>query len=237
VRLRVVVYNVRGFRDGSGRVAGVLRGLRPDIVLLNESAGRWRLRRLARTTGLRAAGDPWSPFGRRIKNAVLVRPPLRVDRRRLVRFGRSARFYPRGALVTRVAGPRPVAWAVCVHLGVHPAERLRHAHELLSALERLDGPVVLGGDLNERPEGRAARLLAGRYRDAWALAGASGGDTFPADEPAARIDVLLVSEAIVPRRAEVPETPNVRGASDHRPVVVDLDVPDLHVPDLHVPDP
>lgn len=75
MRLRIVVYNVRGFRDGADRVAAVLHHLRPDVVLMNESGGRRRLRRLARDVEMDVAPDPRSPLRRRVKNAVLVRPP------------------------------------------------------------------------------------------------------------------------------------------------------------------
>ncbi len=43
----MLVYNVRGFRDGADRVASVVERFEPDFALLNESAGRWRLRRFA----------------------------------------------------------------------------------------------------------------------------------------------------------------------------------------------
>jgi endonuclease/exonuclease/phosphatase family metal-dependent hydrolase len=218
----VVVYNVRGFRDGLANVAVVIGRLHPDLLLLNETGGRRSLRRLARSLDLRAAADPWSPFRRRVKNAVLVRPPWRVHERRLIRFAGSRQWYPRGALVARVTHPEAVAWAISVHLGLHPVERRRHAEELTVALGALEGSIVLGGDLNERPDGRAVAVLSERLRDAWALAGEVAGETFPADEPTARIDYLFVSEGVRVERAMVPPTPDVRTASDHRPVAAEI---------------
>jgi endonuclease/exonuclease/phosphatase family metal-dependent hydrolase len=226
MEIRVAAYNVRGFRDGLGNVAAVVGRLRPDVLLLNETGGRWRLRRLARSAAMRAAGDPWSPFRRRVKNAVLVRPPWHVAGRRLLRFEGSRRWYPRGALVARISCPHASAWAISVHLGLHPLERRRHAAELSAALEALGGPVVLGGDLNERPDGRAVALLRERLADVWDLCGDGDGETFPADEPTARIDYLFVSESLGVERAMVPPTPDVRGASDHRPVAADLSLPE-----------
>jgi endonuclease/exonuclease/phosphatase family metal-dependent hydrolase len=226
VRVRVLVYNVRGFRDGADRVASVLERFEPDLVLLNESGGRWRLRRFAKRVQMKAVGDPWSPFRRRVKDAVLVRAPWRVLERRFRRFGDSARWYPRGTVVVRVARSGYRLWAAAVHLGLRPAERRRHAEELVDLLRGLDGPDVVGGDLNETPSGRAVSFLSERLWDAWLLGGDVAGETFPADEPTARIDYLFVSEGIRVERALVPAIPEVRVASDHRPFVAELTLPD-----------
>jgi endonuclease/exonuclease/phosphatase family metal-dependent hydrolase len=222
MRVRVVVYNVHGFREGLGRVAAVIRRFEPDLVLLNETAGRWRLRRLARAVGMRAAGDPWSPFRRRVKNAVLVRPPWTMARRRLIRFPGSRRFYPRGALVALVERPGARTWAVAVHLGLRPGERRRHAEKLVDAIGHLDGPVLLGGDMNELPDRGAAKTLGDRLGDAWLLGGDVAGGTFPAEEPTARIDYLFVSEDVRVDRVLVPSAAEVRIASDHLPVLAEV---------------
>ena len=222
----MLVYNVRGFRDGADRVESVLERFEPDLVLLNESGGRWRLRRFAKRAQMKAVRDPWSPFRRRVKDAVLVRAPWRVLERRFRRFADSARWYPRGTVVVRVARSGYRLWAAAVHLGLRPAERRRHAEELVDLLRGLDGPVVVGGDLNETPSGRAVSFLSERFWDAWLLGGDVAGETFPADEPTARIDYLFVSEGIRVERALVPAIPEVRVASDHRPFVAELTLPD-----------
>lgn len=226
MRVRVLVYNVRGFRDGADRVAAVVRRFEPDIVLLNESDGRLRLRRFARAVGMQAARDPWSPLRRRVKNAVLVRTPWRILTRRLHRFAGSARLYPRGALLAHLGRSGFRLWGVAMHLGLHSVERRNHAQELVDVLRGLDGPIALGGDLNETPSGRAVAFLAERFWDAWLLGGDVAGETFPADEPTARIDYLFVSEGIRVERAIVPPIPQVRVASDHRPLVAELTLPD-----------
>ncbi len=204
----------------------VVRRLEPDLVLLNESGGRWRLRRFARAVGMLAAADPWSPFRRRVKNAVLVRSPWTIVEHRLLRFAGSARFYPRGALVAQVVRPGHRVVVVSVHLGLRPRERLRHARELADALRGLDGPVLVGGDLNETPGRGAAAFLAERLSDAWPADTDEGGDTFPARAATARIDYLFASEGVGVGRAVVPSAPEVRTASDHRPVLVEVEIAD-----------
>ena len=47
MRVRVVVHNVRGFGDGFERLVRLVGYFEPDLLLLNETGGRWRLRRFA----------------------------------------------------------------------------------------------------------------------------------------------------------------------------------------------
>jgi endonuclease/exonuclease/phosphatase family metal-dependent hydrolase len=226
VRVRVVVYNVHGLRAGAGVVARVVDRFRPDLVLLNESGARWRLRRFARALGMQAAADPWSPLRRRVKDAVLVRPPWRIRRHRLVRFEGSERWLPRGAIVAELENEGRPLIAIATHLGLRPAERIRHAGALADLVEDATAPVVLGGDLNERPDGRAVAILARSLRDAWLVGGDVDGDTFPAARPEARIDYLFVGGRIAVDRVLVPAVmPEARAASDHLPVVAELTLP------------
>ena len=225
MRVRVVVYNVRGFRDGFDRLVRLVGHFEPDVVLLNETGGRWPLRRFGKALGLDLAADPWSFFRRRVKDAVLVRPPWRIAEHRQHRFEGGPWLYPRGALVAKLErGPARLR-AISTHLGLHPRERLADARALATLVADIDAPIVAGGDLNEKPDGRAVGLLSERFRDAWLLGGDADGDTFPADEPTARIDYLFVSEGIVVERVLVPPGPDAREASDHRALVAELTLP------------
>ncbi len=80
-------------------------------------------------------------------------------------------------------------------------------------------PVLLGGDLNEGPEGPAVGWLAERYWDVFAAAGEGDGFTFPTAGPRARIDYVLVSEGVTVDRAWVGDA---AGLSDHLPVYADV---------------
>lgn len=171
------------------------------------------------------AADPWSPLRRRVKDAVLVRPPWRIVGHRQHRFAGGPWLYPRGALVAELERRDARLCAISMHLGLHPRERLVHARALAALVESVDDPIVAGGDLNERPDGRAVGFLSKRFRDAWLLGGDAEGETFPADQPTARIDYLFVSEGIVVERVLVPPGPDAREASDHRPLVAELTLP------------
>jgi endonuclease/exonuclease/phosphatase family metal-dependent hydrolase len=226
VRLTVVTYNVRGFRDGPDRVAEIVERLAPDVLLLQETGRRRTLRRVASGLGMDVAADPWSPLRRRVKDAVLVRPPWRLVEHRQRRFADAARFYPRGALIAQVGRAGRRVWAVSIHLGLAPTERNAHVHELTDLCAGLaGGPVVIGGDLNATPDERAVRWLADRYWDAWAtVATGGGGETFPAHDPTARIDYLFASAGLRVTSARVPV--RAADASDHLPLAADLEVED-----------
>ena len=216
----MATYNVRGFRDGLDRVAGVVEDLAPDVLLVQESGARRKLRRLAEAVDMQVASDPWSPFRRRVKDAVLARAPWRLIQHGLHRFEGSARLYPRGALIAQCGRAGRRMWAVSTHLGLAPLERLEHARELTDLCAALAGaPIAIGGDLNAMPEERAPVWLAERYWDAWAAAGVGGGSTFPSTDPSARIDYLFVSSGV---RVVAVSVGKSQDASDHLPVVADL---------------
>jgi endonuclease/exonuclease/phosphatase family metal-dependent hydrolase len=230
VHLTVATYNVRGFRDGIDLISEVVERVAPDVLLLQETGPRRTLRRFAAAVGMDAAADPLSPFRRRAKDAVLVHPPWRIVEHRQHRFGGSARFYPRAALVAQVGRAGRRVWAVSTHLGLTPSERNAHVHELTDLCSGLaGGPVVIGGDLNATPDQRAVRWLADRYWDVWAAVaphpGAEGsGGTFPSVDPTARIDYLFASAGLRVASAGVPA--RAAEASDHLPVVVELEIED-----------
>lgn len=225
MRLRVVVYNVRGFRDGFDRLARLVGHFEPDVLLLNETGGRWRLRRFAKALGMQLAADPWVWFRRRVKDAVLVRAPWWIAAHRQQRFEDTPTMYPRGALLAELTNGDARLVAVSTHLGLHPRERLHDAHELGRMVPHAAAAVV-GGDLNEKPDGKAVALLSERFGDSWLLGGDADGDTFPADEPTARIDYLFVTPGIAVERLIVPAGEDARTASDHRPLVSELALPD-----------
>ena len=222
--LRVATYNVHGFRAGTREIAEALAAESPDVLLLNETRYLgFRLRRLAKRMGMRFAAGAGLFRRNRIPNAVLARPPWRVVRHEVVALPRRGRTVRRGAVVAVLgrAGVRLVASAV--HLGLSERERVEHARLLTDLLAGRREPVILGGDLNEEPDGLAAAWIAGRYWDVFARAGEGQGTTFPATDPRARIDCLFVSESISAERAWVGGEPFV-ALSDHLPVFADLAV-------------
>jgi len=218
-----MTWNVHGLRSGVPAVARAIGALQPDVALLQESGPRMALLRMGATLGMQVANDPFSFPRRRVKNAVLVRFPWRLGRNRLARFPRGARFYPRGVLLAEISDGARGLVAASVHLGLRPAERLRHGAELERVVLRAAGErsAVIGGDFNEFPEGRAIGALGRRFADVFAGA----APTFPSKEPTARIDYVFLTPDLEVRSARVPFDEEIARASDHLPVVAEISLP------------
>jgi endonuclease/exonuclease/phosphatase family metal-dependent hydrolase len=221
--MKVLVYNVKGFRAGVGVVADAVGAFRPDVALITECGSRRHLHRFAKRLGMKASHKSLFPLRRVPRNAVLVRKPLRVTHHRMAKFTDSQRFYPRGALITNVTDPGGREFtAASIHLGLLPAERKRHAEELVALLADISPPIILGGDLNDRPHSPAPALISKALWDVWLRIGESTGESFPSTGPEARIDYLFVSDDVRPLKAIVPAGEAFAAASDHLPLIADL---------------
>lgn len=122
---------------------------------------------------------------------------------------------PRVALVARVDSPAGPLTVVTTHLSFVPGWNSRQLRHLVAdLLQDGSGPLVLAGDLNLGP--RAAASASG-------LRPLVRGATWPADRPARQLDHVLAGG--VPSSA-VTQTQVVRtGVSDHRALVLDLELP------------
>ena len=220
--LRVLSYNVRSMRDDTEALAAVIRGCRPDVVCVQEAPRflRWRAKcaALARTSGMVVV------TGGRPAGAMLLLSRLGVDvlATRDVLLPRTPGLHQRGLAVAevRVGGAR---WTVAgMHLGLRADERLRHVDEIFATLGAPDAPLVLAGDVNERPGEPAWSALTDRLQDAHAVAGRGDGLTYRSDAPYQRIDGVFADRSVTVVSCEVPERDEVARASDHRPVLAVL---------------
>lgn len=122
-----------------------------DIVLLEEVSTRNmpildRLREAYPSQG-------YCKFNAIGGTAVLSRWPLSEPEPVCSRVG--------GMTALRLDAPAGPLWAVAVHLHwPWPYGQARHVAELLPELERLEGPVVVGGDFNMVPWGASVRQIA-----------------------------------------------------------------------------
>jgi endonuclease/exonuclease/phosphatase family metal-dependent hydrolase len=227
--LRLLSYNVRSLRDDAGAVAQVIRAADAHVVCVQEAPRflRWRAKcaALARRSGLVVV------TGGRTAAANLILSALDVDvvATRDVRFSRDRRLHQRGTALAelRLQG---AAFAVAgIHLDLVEAPRIRHVGELeeaVSALIAPSVPTVVAGDVNDEPGSPTWTRLAERRVDVWAAVGDGSGDTFSVGNPRRRIDGVFADERIGLRSAQLMDSPDVRRASDHRPVLVELDLPD-----------
>jgi endonuclease/exonuclease/phosphatase family metal-dependent hydrolase len=213
-------------------VAAVLDRLDADAVLLQEVEDLPLLERLARRCGypearLLEGNDP-----RGIDVALLSRLPV------LAYLGHAGDLGPDG----RWLWPRDAVEAVLdaeggrlVLLGTHLSSRLsdpsgsRRALQAARLRTLADGAagrwgaemVVAGGDLNDEAEAPALRPLLGD--GAWRSA-APGDWTWSSGASRAALDhlALRAADAGALLAAGAADGADVAGASDHRPVVVDL---------------
>lgn len=230
--VRLLSYNIRSLRDDPAAVARVVRAVAPDVACLQEVPRRWawrvRRRRLARACGLRVAA------GRRACGlAVLAAPHVRPVAREFHLLTPDTGLHRRGLAIAvlEIGGTRVIA--ACTHLDLSDAPRLRHVHEILALLgearDRHRAPVVLAGDFNEDPGGPSWSLLSGHFQDAYAVAPSGDEPTFSARDPRRRIDAVFADPAVqitaggVPRDDTAP-TADYPAATDHRPVLADLEV-------------
>ena len=215
--MRVVTWNVRSLRDDGAGVAGVLRDLRPDVVLVQEAPRLlgWRLwcELLAHRSGLRRVVGGAPAAG----NLLLVAPRVRVVSSRAVRLPRRRGLHRRGA-VTGVLDADGLRFTVLgTHLDLEPAARVDSAHRV-RALPPPDVPLVVGADLNEEPGGPAWAVLSDGLVDV----AAGTGPTFPLRAPRRRIDAVFVDPRLPVAAVEVLRPGPV---TDHLPVLVDLEPP------------
>lgn len=225
--LRVVTWNVRDMLGDPWAVRRVLLAARADVVCLQEGPRLVATRHQLSTTA-RRAGLTFVAGGRRgAGTAVLVGARTLVHGAAATRLPvRGWRTRPRGCVRALVSlpGTAPVA-VTCLHLGLDEGERARHVELLLAAQPAPGGPpVVLAGDLNERPDGASWRALAARAVDPAPGAPA----TFRAARPRHRIDAVLVDPALAVASCGFPEAvgeADVVAASDHRPVLAEVVLP------------
>jgi endonuclease/exonuclease/phosphatase family metal-dependent hydrolase len=226
--VRLLSYNIRALRDDTDAVTRVIRAAAPDVVCIQEAPRflRWRSRcaALARRSGLVIVGGG-RPAG---SNLILSTLAVTVESSADVLFSKDPRLHQRGTAIAslRLGSAR---FAVAgIHLDLKDGPRLRHVRELHAALDAdVDArvPTVVAGDVNDRPGSLVWTALTRRGIDAHEAAGRGDGFTYSAREPVRRIDGVFADARITVRSAEVIDSDDVHLASDHRPLLVELDVP------------
>lgn len=231
--IRVASYNIRvggmgmdGKRD-LARTAGVLRALKPDVVLLQEvdlnarRSGKVDVPRvLADALGMRPYFAEAMPFqGGSYGCALLSRLPAGQGEPRILRFVGGSE--PRVALAVPLrAGPGgPEFLAVSTHLDFRSAKEVEpHARQLAEFLAADPRPSVLGGDFNFEPGSPVIAALDARLAR---VPFAGDPATYPADKPAKRIDHFYVHPDA---RFQARECRVIAEAvaSDHRPLLLEV---------------
>jgi endonuclease/exonuclease/phosphatase family metal-dependent hydrolase len=244
MRLRVVTWNIhKGIggvdrRYSLERTISVLRSLHPDIALLQEVAEGMprcgmdnQLEQLSSGLEMRHVA-----FGAEHRfrvggygNAILSRYPLTDSSRIDLTIGKRKQ---RGLVKTRAHaklehGTRSVV-VFNLHLGLSGSERAEQLERFLEChpfahLHR-DTPLVVGGDFNDVWASLGQRFLepVGFVRAGKLL------PTFPAALPLRPLDGLWIRGGISVHSAHPVRTGLATSASDHLPIVADLELSALH---------
>ncbi|GGB20628.1 hypothetical protein GCM10011492_08200 [Flexivirga endophytica] len=219
--IRVASYNVRALKDDRSALVEVIRSIAPDVLLLQEvprhPVSGHRIATFADELGLTWFG------GKRFRMSTTLMTSLRVDvldahhGRLPVRRFDEPRGY--GMATVRLPGHRPLV-AASAHLSLRGADRLPEAKALLAAAGTPTPPMVVGGDLNEEPSGRTWRHFARELREV-----SADTPTYSAQDPHKRIDGIFASAQLLGVTPELETSATkLAAATDHLPVVVDLDL-------------
>ncbi len=220
--LRLLTWNVHGFRDGRFRlrltpILDALARCDADVVALQEVETRGvgdaepleRLRdvyphRLEATTIPRAA----SRYG----HALLSRLPLLDGCTHDVRYGG---LELRRVLTACIEGQRGRVRVIAAHLDLAPWARVLQVRRIAALTAEAPEPVVALGDLNALSAG-LLRLATHRH-----LHLVDTPASFPAGRPWLALDRVLCRPRGLVLGTRIADFP--RGLSDHLPVAVELD--------------
>lgn len=224
-RLRLMTWNIHGGigpdrRFDLDRIAALIARHQPDILALQEVDTRGRgIACLAPLEGLgighlaeaRTIAVPDGHYGHvlysRWPTHDTVLHDLSVRRRE-----------PRMAIETRIDTPQGPLRVVAVHLGLALVERWRQAARLARlARDGCGAPTVMMGDFNDWFAFRPVRRTLARV-----LPESTNLRSFPACWPLLRLDRLYCSRPGMLVRSF--SDPEARHASDHLPVIADLDL-------------
>lgn len=239
--VRIMTYNVHGCRGrdrqwSPQRIANVIAPLNPDIVTLQEldvgrerSGGVDQAELIAAALGMRVQFHPaFQVMEELYGDAILTAHPSRLVKAGPLPGGRLRKLEPRGALWAAIDVDGMELQVINTHLGLLPGERHKQIDTLLGPdwLGHPDcrDPIILLGDFNTGPRSHAYRKLTKRFYDAHRFHRRRGQPTFPARFPTLRLDYAFVGPGVDVLRAETIRTPLSRVASDHLPLVIDLDL-------------
>ena len=214
VTLRVMSFNTHRSSGSLDSVAGEIRELQPDVVLLQEvdrfqarSGGTDQAEHLADAVGMDGSYSANMVRGSgQYGTLILSRHPI-VQEGRFDLVGR------------RGAEPRGLQWVTLdvdgravrvfnTHLdAVRPRDRLRQARQVAEVVAREDVPVVLGGDLNAWPTSATVATISQVLTDTWSV----GTGRAATGRGGRKIDYLFVGGGLRPLRSRVA----VSAASDH----------------------
>jgi endonuclease/exonuclease/phosphatase family metal-dependent hydrolase len=224
--MNIATYNIHSCIGTDGcfspeRTARVLQELEAGIIALQEvenlrADDLTLLEGLAAATNLEAIAGPTIALEtRHYGNAVLTDLPILHVRRIDLSVPRRE---PRGALDVTLEWQNEPLQIITTHLGLRPAERRDQVRRILSDIELNAERIILLGDINEWALwGRPLRWIRRHFEPTPHLR------TYPARFPVFALDRIWARPRSALRRIAVHDSPLARMASDHLPLIAELD--------------
>lgn len=240
MKLRVMTYNVHRCVGSDGaedavRIADVVEHHRPDVLCVQEVVVAARDEdeveqpaAIAGVLGMRHGAVGLNCRRRRGTYGNMTLTRFHVEEHENLDL--SLRFnIPRGGLYTRLRLPNHAALHVVnVHLGLggyeQPAQ-MRRVFDRIGEVAGRSEPVIVVGDVNDwRNKLVRGPVRKAGYRCITGDAKDPGPPTFPSRAPLGAIDKMFVAGPVRVHRVHVSRLALARVASDHLPVIADLEI-------------
>lgn len=222
--LKIMTYNIR---NGIGidntanytRTADVINKYQPDIVAIqevdsvtNRSNQKFVLKEIAQLLDMSYYFAPAIDFdGGKYGIGILSHAPL-IQTYAISLPGREEAR-------TLIVAEFENYYFLSTHLSLTQEDQLTSIKIINGAIENLNKPVLLAGDLNAEPDSPTIKSLSKEF----SILSPIGGKTYPADIPTEPIDYITIDQTAAKEvkviDSFVTEEP---AASDHRPIVVEV---------------
>lgn len=236
--IRLVSYNVGVFnkyiQDDYPLIANMIREIDADVVCLNEldscatrTRGVFQLKHIANLMGeWDFFFGPAMPFqGGTYGEGIMVKES--AIRKFFVPLPQAGGSEPRVLVVVEL----PDFVIATTHLDdISAAAQIEQVHVINRVMREYYGqslkPVFLGGDLNADPDSKTLQEL----KKAWLVLSRTDIGTYPSDDPILCIDYFLqldngvICEVKNTHVLEHFESGDVRKASDHLPIMLDIQI-------------
>ncbi|WP_295122370.1 endonuclease/exonuclease/phosphatase family protein [uncultured Chitinophaga sp.] len=231
--IKVLTYNIHHGENVKGEqnlqgIANVILATDPDLVALQEVDSVTRrvkmadqMKELAAQTGMYIYfGKAMNYDGGGYGTGILSKFPIK-DQRSIALPAHGTGSEPRvAAMVTLQLPGDSLIQFISTHLDHldDPAARIQQINLLLQHVKNAH-PLIIAGDFNAAPDSKEIGLIKAHFSDATASLGA----TWPSEKPEKKLDYIFLSGKgnWEVKRAEVI---GEAIASDHRPVLCELDL-------------
>lgn len=226
-RLSVMSYNIHIGQNSQNddkllEIAKFINSSNVDLVGLqevdsvcNRSGNIDQMKFLAEKTGMFYSYASHFPFdGGSYGIGILTRWPIKSIQNNRISVNIGDQIETRALLSINLIYRNKEFTFSTVHMDYRNREsRIRQAEEIINIYSLISNPVILTGDFNAQPETQELAILERLFIDI----SKESGFTYPAINPKAKIDYVLLTKNLLHNRIKNKKVPI--DFSDHRPVL------------------